>query len=297
VLIDIHVHCAFPRHPKLCRSNGSRYPTPDELLRMMDGARIDKAVVLCGVSPEVRSTVVPPEEVIEICKTRPDRLIPFFNADPRFLTNDTNADFTNLIEAYVEMGCKGIGEFMPNLPFDDPLCMNFFHYVEKAGLPLTFHLAPRQGSFYGLVDEVGLPRLERALIAFPKLVFLGHSQPFWAEVGRNLIEKGQRIPYPKGPVEPGRLVELMRLYPNLMGDLSAGSGFGAVSRDLEFGCAFMEEFQDRLLWGTDIANVPQELPIVDFFRKIEEEKLISEAAYEKITWRNANRLLGLGLQE
>jgi len=295
MLIDIHVHCALPRHPKLCRPNGSRYPTPEELLHMMDEAGIDKAVVLCGVSPEVRTTVVPPEEVLSICKTHSDRLIPFFNADPRFLTNDTHANFTHLIEAYMDMGCKGIGEFMPNLPFDHPLCMNFFQYVENAGLPLTFHLAPQQGSFYGLVDEVGLPRLERVLMSFPDLVFLGHSQPFWAEVGRNLIEKGQRIPYPKGQVEAGRLPELMRLYPNLMGDLSAGSGFGAISRDLEFGCSFMEEFQDRLFWGTDIANVPQELPIVDFFQKLKKEKLISETAYEKITWANANRLLGLGL--
>ena len=40
---------------------------------------------------------------------------------------------------------------------------------------------------------------------------------------------------------------------------------------------------------------PQELPIVAYFRKLQEEKLIPPAAHEKITWRNANRLLGLGL--
>ena len=87
----------------------------------------------------------------------------------------------------------------------------------------------------------------------------------------------------------------MRKYPSLHGDLSAGSGFNAISRDPEFGYAFMEEFQDRLYWGTDIANVPQKLPIVDYFHKLKAEKLISQAAYEKITWQNANRLLKLGL--
>ncbi len=89
------------------------------------------------------------------------------------------------------------------------------------------------------------------------------------------------------------MIELMRKYPNLHGDLSAGSGYNAISRDPEFGYKFMEEFQDRLCWGTDIANVPQELPIVPYFEKLKRERLISEEAYEKITWRNASRLLGL----
>ena len=99
---------------------------------------------------------------------------------------------------------------------------------------------------------------------------------------------------PKGKVTPGRVVELMRRYPNLHGDLSAGSGFTAISRDPKFGYKFMEEFQDRLYWATDIANDPQNLPIVDYFLKLKAEKPISAAAYEKITWRNADRLLKLG---
>jgi len=85
----------------------------------------------------------------------------------------------------------------------------------------------------------------------------------------------------------------MRLYPNLHGDLSAGSGFNAITRDPEFGYRFMEEFQDRLYFGTDIANVPQKLPIVDYFKKLEDDQLVCAAALEKISWHNASRLLGL----
>jgi len=296
MLIDIHVHCAKRRHPKLTRTNGSHYPDPETLIGTMDDAGIDKAVVMSGVNPECRYAVVAPEETLEICARYPDRLIPFCNIDPRYLTNDTSANFTPLFEAYKELGCKGVGECVPNLPFDDPLCMNFFEHVEASGLPLTFHIAPQAGSYYGFVDEVGLPRLEKVLRAFPELQFLGHSQPFWAEIGTNVVEDGERVPYPKGPVTPGRLVALMRSYPNLLGDLSAGSGFGAISRDPEFGYRFMEEFQDRLFWGTDIANVPQDLPIVDYFKTLEADELISDEVCEKITWRNANRLLDLGLE-
>ena len=35
---------------------------------------------------------------------------------------------------------------------------------------------------------------------------------------------------------------------------------------------------------------------LNYFRKLKEEKLISEEAHEKITWKNANRLLGLRLE-
>ncbi len=293
--IDIHVHTCKPRHPKVTRPNGTHYPSPQTLIEMMDGAGIDMAVVQSVVSPEWRYTIVTPEEVLEICGMYPDRLIPFCNVDPRFLSNSTKANFRPLLQAYKEMGCKGVGEYVPNLNFDDPLNMNFFGQVEESGLPLTFHIAPQLGGYYGCVDEVGLPRLETVLKSFPRLVFLGHSQPFWAEISTDVIQDGKRVSYPKGKVTPGRVVELMRKYPNLHGDLSAGSGFNAISRDPEFGYQFMEEFQDRLYWATDIANVPQKLPIVDYFHKLQAEKLISQAAYEKITWQNANRLLKLGI--
>lgn len=297
MFIDIHIHVAKKRHPKLMRQGGSRYPTPEEAIAVMDAHGIDKAVIMTTLNPEWRYCMISPEETLEICAMYPDRFIPFCNMDPRYLTNDTTADFTSLLEAYKELGCKGVGECIPNLPFDDPLCMNFFKYVEKSGLPLTFHVAPQKGTFYGFIDEVGLPRLEKVLQAFPQLVFLAHSQPFWAEISTDVIQNGERARYPKGPVTPGRVVELLRKYPNLNGDLSAGSGFNAISRDPEFGYTFMEEFQDRLCWGTDLARDEQEHPIVPYFHKLKAEKLISDEAFEKITWKNANRLLHLGIEE
>jgi predicted TIM-barrel fold metal-dependent hydrolase len=295
MFIDIHVHAAMPRHPKLTRANGSHYPTPERMVAMMDAHGIDKAVLMSTVSPACRYTVVTAEETTAIAALYPDRFIPFGNVDPRWLTNDANADFNRLFEAFREMGCKGLGEYIPNLPFDHPLNMNLFRQVEKSGFPLTFHIAPQAGGTYGCIDDVGLPRLEKVLQAFPRLVFLAHSQCFWAEISTDVIQNGQRVGYPTGPVTPGRVVELMRRYPSLWGDLSANSGYNAISRDPAFGYAFLEEFQDRLCWGTDIANDPQTLPIVDYFREMDTHRRISREAYEKITWRNADRLLQLGL--
>lgn len=283
---DIHLHGSLVRHPKV-----KGFTSPQGLIELMDNSSTAKAVVLPIVSPECMSTLVTPEEVLGICAQYPDRLIPFCNLDPRYLTNSPKADFMPLLSAYKELGCKGVGEFTANIPLDDPLNMNLFRQIEEIGFPLTFHLAPQVGGFYGCYDDPGLPRLEKVLKEFPRLVILGHSQVFWAEIGQ-LNNPDERKGYPKGPIlKEGRLVELMRKYPNLNGDLSAGSGFNAISRDPEFGNRFLEEFQDRLYWGTDIDTVAQELPIVPYFKKLKEQRLISEEAYNKITWKNASHLL------
>ena len=294
MLIDIHVHTCRIR--PLSKALGRHFVEPATMIEMMDARGIDRAIVLPIVSPEHMTHYITPEEVMETCQRYPDRLIPFCNLDPRMVGNRPDTDFRPILKFYKEAGFKGFGEFTANLPFDDPLQMNVFRQVEEIGLPLTFHVAPRQGGFYGCQDDLGLPRLERVLKAFPNLRFLGHSQPFWAEIGADVTED-LRNGYPKGKVKPGRTVELLRTCPNLYGDLSAGSGFTAISRDPAFGEAFLEEFQDRLLFGTDICWPGQETPIVDHFRRLRDERRISLEAYEKIAWKNADRLLGLGLQQ
>jgi hypothetical protein len=292
MFIDIHTHVT--RTDSLPKPNGYRTPRPDELLAMMDERGIDRAVILPGVSPECRTVFTTTEEILGIAAEFPGRFIPFANFDARMLTNGDDADFGALLAHYKSAGCRGVGEYMANLPFDDTRNLNLFRHVEAAGLPLTFHVATRIGGMYGAFDDLGLPRLERVLQTCPDLVFLGHSQAFWSEIGRDVTEE-TRGGYPTGPVEPGRVVELMRAYANLHGDLSAGSGFNAISRDRDFGLAFLAEFQDRLYFGTDICNVPQETPVVEWFRGVREQGLLTDEVYEKITWRNAAGLLKLDI--
>ena len=158
---------------------------------------------------------------------------------------------------------------------------------------MLIHLGHKIGGSYGLVDDLGLPRLERVLQQLPQTTIIAHAPAFWSEISADVTEE-TRGGYPEGPVgKPGRAVELLRRYPNLYADLSAGSGYNAISRDPEFGYRFLEEFQDKLLFGTDICHVGQEVPIVDFLRRAVEEGHISREAFEKITRRNAERLLGL----
>ena len=53
------------------------------------------------------------------------------------------------------------------------------------------------------------------------------------------------------PSEISKVVQMLRQYPNLYADLSAGSGLNALQRDSGFARDFVLEFQDRLLYGRD----------------------------------------------
>ena len=291
MFIDIHVHVRTRPGPP--RNGRQAYASPEYLVERYDGLGVECAVILPRVSPECAFTLQSSEEALGICRRHPGRLVPFCNVDPRQMTNTPDAPLDELLSYYKEAGCKGVGEVVCNLPFDDPFVENLFRCCEKVGLPLTFHIAPKIGGFYGLYDDPGLPLLEKALRKFPGLTFLGHSQPFWAEIGP-LDGPEARNGYPEGAVtSEGRVVELMRKYPNLHGDLSANSGFNAVSRDEEFGVRFLKEFQDRLYFGTDICAPDTPTPLVDYLLGLRDAGKLSQDAFDKIARLNAVRLLGL----
>jgi len=290
MFIDIHVHSR--KKPIMWRGKFC-YTSPEQLIERYDSIGVEKAVLLPGVNPECSHQIGSTEEMLEICQMYPERFIPFCNVDPRAITNSPFAPIDELLFIYKEKGCKGIGEVCANLPITHPLYLNFFRCVEKVGFPLTFHIAPQIGNYYGIYDEVGFPGLEYCLNSFPNLIFLGHSQPFWAEIAQ-LEKPYDRCGYPDYPVrKEGVVPKLMRKYKNLCGDLSAGSGYNALARDPEYAVDFLNEFQERLLFGTDICAPATPAPLVDFLIRFKNEGKISEAVFNKIARENALKLLGL----
>lgn len=289
--IDIHGHtrktAGFPR------GDQPSFSTPRQMIDHYDRLGIERGVMLPSASPECEHHNQSVEELLELCHTWSPRFIPFCNVDPRSISNSPDAPLDEMMRYYKERGCKGIGEVVANMPFNHPMMENLFRCAEKVSLPLTFHISPTLGGNYGIFDEPGLPLLEGALRKFPTLRFLGHSQAFWAEIAP-LAHVEDRKDYPKGPVtRPGRVVELMRRYPNMLGDLSAGSGHNAVSRDEAFGCEFLDEFQDRLFFGMDICSPNVNPPLAPYLRRLAEEKKISQTVFEKVARLNAIRLLEL----
>jgi predicted TIM-barrel fold metal-dependent hydrolase len=294
VFIDAHLHTvAVPGLPRSTAGEG--FATPEELIAMMDRTGVDKGVLLPCVSPECAFQLSTTEDVLGVCARYPERFIPFCNLDPRALGNAPGSDLSFALRYYRERGCRGLGEITANLPFTDPLVRNLFTHCAACHLPVLFHIAPAQGGYYGLVDSLGLPGLAQSLRDFPELVFIGHSQPFWAEISGDLTEAA-RNSYPPGPIAAGgALVRWLDEFPNLCCGWDAGSGYNALTRDAEFGYRFMETYRDRILFGTDICSPLNTHQHAQYLRAARAEGKISAAAFEAISWRNANRLFQLGL--
>jgi predicted TIM-barrel fold metal-dependent hydrolase len=287
---------AWPEYEPAYPNNGTKKLTVPELFeKYYERLNVERAVLLPGTSSEGALSVVPSNINKYLADKYPDKLYWFCNVDPRQLDNSPNANLGYLLEFYKSLGAKGVGEVTCNLYVDDPMLDNLFSYCEELDLPVTIHIAPEKGGFYGVVDELGLPRIERMLKKHPKMKLFGHSQPFWSEISKN-TEK-TRNTYPTGKVEGGRLPELLREYPNLYCDLSAGSGANALMRDREHAAKFIEEFSDRIMYGCDICSPLNTFPFAfdEFLTDMRAKGEISEANYKKLVRENAIRILGLKL--
>ena len=297
--IDIHGHCVqehYVPYSSGWMKGRSQISDPADMIEFYDRHGVEKGVILPLCNAENTMQSQSNEEVLNIAKMHPGRFIPFCNIDPRNYRNNTASPFADGFRWYRDKGCKGIGELCCNLSILDGRLQALFKAAEEVGFSVTFHMAPFTGNNYGLVDLPGLPGLETCLQRFPNLKFFGHSQAFWCEIGKY---KGQhvRFGYPAGPVTEGRIPQLMRKYPNLYGDLSAGSGANALMRDRAYAAKFLTEFQDRLLFGMDICSPEQERKkpnrLSGFLRDMLEKGDVSEEVFVKVARGNAERILGV----
>ena len=298
MIIDVHAHVYA--HPRIKPSpDATTFMSAEDQIAVMDRLGVDKAVILPLNNPECPAEPQSIGEVLGICEQYPGRFIPFCNVDPRRPCDPeriTVGDFEHLLAQYKELGCKGIGEVTARIRWDDRPMLCMLEVAEKLGLIVTFHTITADVNNYGVIDEIGLPGFERVLKRFPNLVFFGHSPGFWSEISGDVTPDAKNG-YPNEPVKPGGVLpRLLREYPCLHGDLSAGSGLNALTRDPEHAYRFIDEFQDRLLLGLDFCSVKNDMQHINWLTTARDDAHISNQAYENIMWLNANRLLGLGLE-
>lgn len=276
--VDMHTH--------LGQTWNTTVPlTAEELLRWMDAQSIAQAVVLPLSSPESSSYLITTDFVLAQTAPFRDRLIPFCSVDPRTSYSGGRKGLVEMLKKYVDAGAKGFGEHKPGVPIDDPRSMEIYAACSELKLPLLFHIDNLRN-----MDKPGLPGLAKAIEANPGCNFIGHGPGWWASISGGITE-AELGGYPKGKVAPGGAMDaLMEKYPNIYADLSAGSGAGAISRDLDFGREFLIRRQNRIMFGTDFLAPKQGVPQFELF----EQKLkLPEEVQAKIFRDNARRVLGL----
>jgi hypothetical protein len=250
----------------------------------MDEADVAQAVVLPLTSPESSSFLLTSDFVLAETKPHRDRLIPFCCLDPRTSYSGGHKGLVAMLKRWVDLGARGFGEHKPGVRIDDPRNMALYAACGELKLPVLFHLDEQRN-----MDAPGLPGLEKALNEHPQTSFIGHGPGWWASISGN-VKQADLAGYPGGLVEPGGAIDrLMEKYPNIHGDLSAGSGAGAITRDPKFGREFLIRRSERLMFGTDFLAPKQEVPQLALYRQLD----LPADVQSRVFRDNARRLLGL----
>jgi len=273
--VDVHTHLGQTW-------NTTEGLTAEKLLGWMDANDVAQAVVLPLVSPESSSYLLTSDFVLSETKPHRDRLIPFCCLDPRTSYAGGSQGLVSMLKRWVDLGAIGFGEHKPGVKIDDPRNMALYAACGELKLPVLFHLDEQRN-----MDAPGLPGLEKAIKEHPETVFIGHGPGWWASISGD-VKQADLGGYPKGEVAAGGAIDaLMDKYPNLYGDLSAGSGAGAITRDAKFGREFLIRRAERLMFGTDFLSPGQEVPQLVLYRQLE----LPGEVQSKIFRDNARRVL------
>jgi predicted TIM-barrel fold metal-dependent hydrolase len=150
------------------------------------------------------------------------------------------------IDSYLTRGALLIAEQKFGVDCDSKEMQAIYALAADHRVPVLMHW---QFEMY----NYGFERFHRMLEKYSKVNFLGHAQTWWGNIDKNYAD--QSVMYPKGVVTRGGLTDrYLSDYPNMFGDLSAGSGLNALTRDEAFARDFIGRHQDKLIYGSDCSD-------------------------------------------
>jgi predicted TIM-barrel fold metal-dependent hydrolase len=276
-VLDIHLHL---------RQNA------DSDFDHIEGSGVSKAVLLTPAQSVERAK----EEI----SRRPGRFLLFTSV------NVSRPDAVEVLKKTVAAGTKGFGELKTaDVAVDGPEMRRIYDLAADMQVPVLIHFQdyPSQPGGHD-VYNTGFSRLPAVLKAYPRTIFIGHANSFWANISADVPP----VSYPTGRVKTGGLTDRMLAdYPNLYGDLSANSGRNALGRDPEFAAAFLARHRDKLMLGSDCVcqdghGVGQnsQAPLIKGKCVAREtltalKQLASPEVFRQITWENGVKLLKISV--
>ena len=227
-VIDIHQHTNYSG-----RSN-------EELVQHQRDLGITKTVLLpAGSKYGLAADAGGNDTVIALAKQYPKEYVYFANELPDI--PETRAVITKVLRG----GAIGIGEQKFYIETDSAHIDLIASIAREFKVPVLMHF--EHGRY-----NVGIDRFHKTLAKYKEVNFIGHAQTWWGNIDK---AHDQTVLYPTGKVTPGGITDrLLSDYPNMFGDLSAGSGVNALSRDEEHAREFLKRHQDKLMFGSDCSD-------------------------------------------
>ena len=224
-ILDIHQHTDYTGRPD------------DSLLQHQQTMGIRKSVLLpAGSRYGLEAGASGNDRCLALARQYPDRFAFFANEVPYL------PEFRSVVEKYLKLGAIGIGEQKFFVDCDSRVMDLVADLARDFDVPVLLHF---QHERY----NVNLDQFHKVLARHPNVNFIGHAQTWWGNIDLHHV---QEVMYPKTRVTPGGITDrLLADYPNMYGDLSAGSGLNAMLRDEDHARQFLVRHQDKLLYGSD----------------------------------------------
>jgi predicted TIM-barrel fold metal-dependent hydrolase len=224
-VIDIHQHTHY------------RARTDDALVEHQRTMGVNLTVLLpAGSRLGLDADAYGNESVVALAKRYPKQFLFFANELPDI------PETRKVLEKYLNLGAIGIGEQKFPVQCDSKPMQLVASIAQEFNVPVLMHF--EHGKY-----NTGIERFYTMLEKFPRVNFIGHAQTWWGNIDKN---HDQTVMYPKTKVTPGGITDrLLSDYPNMYGDLSAGSGQNSLLRDEDHARDFLVRHQDKLLFGSD----------------------------------------------
>lgn len=232
-----------------------------------------------GRSNGLESTCTSNEACMKIAKMYPGEFL--FGANEVADLEEAPAT----IEKFLKLGAVIIAEQKFGVDCDSAAMQKLYKLAEAYDVPILMHW--QVGSY-----NYGFERFYKMLQKYPKTKFIGHAQTWWANIDKKCDNDPHHL-YPAGKVTPGGITDkYLSDYPNMFGDLSAGSGNNALKRDPEHARWFMEKHQDKLVFGSDCTDTIGRGPgctgasTISLVKKLSNSKAIER----KLLYENAKKM-------
>ena len=238
MIVDIHQHVGYNRKSTDALLQHQRVMGITKTILLPAGRNVNSPATHEGVSNGLEGKCLGNEDCFRLAKANPRHYAFAANEVPDL------ADAIEEIEKYLKLGGVAIAEQKFGVECDSPGMQRVYELAAHYHVPVLMHWQYKRFNY-------GFDRFYKMLEKYPRTTFIGHAQTWWAHIDKNYKDDTSNL-YPKGKVTPGGLTDrYLHDYPNMYGDLSAGSGLNAFKRDEEHGRDFFIRHQDKLIYGSD----------------------------------------------